>query len=124
MKHYPHLMSPLQIGTFTLKNRIEAAPMATSNLTSDAFFTPEQRAKGGAAIVNLGEARIDQKTGISHKLTLALDNPDVLPSLLAATDAIKRYDAIPGVEILHPGGRSNPEYYDGPIWAPSDAPAT
>lgn len=128
MKHYPHLMSPLQIGTFTLKNRIEAAPMATSNLTSDAFFTPEniyiyeQRAKGGAAIVNLGEARIDLKTGISHKLTLALDNPDVLPSLLAATDAIKRYDAIPGVEILHPGGRSNPEYYDGPIWAPSDAP--
>lgn len=128
MKQYPHLMSPLQIGSFTLKNRIEAAPMATSNLTPDAFFTPdniyvfEQRAKGGAAIVNLGEARIDRKTGISHKLTLALDDPEVLPSLLAATDAIKRYDAIPGVEILHPGGRSNPEYYDGTIWAPSDAP--
>lgn len=128
MKQYPHLMSPLQIGSFTLKNRIEAAPMAVSNLSPEAFFTPdniyvfEQRAKGGAAIVNMGEARIDLKTGISHKLTLALDNPEVLPSLLAATDAIKRYDAIPGIEILHPGGRSNPEYYDGTIWAPSDAP--
>ena len=61
MSQYPHLMSPLQIGAFTLKNRIEACPMATSNLTPQAYFTREniavfeQRAKGGAAIVNLGE---------------------------------------------------------------------
>jgi len=128
MKQYPHLMSPLHIGSFTIKNRIEAAPMASSNLTPEGYFQTEniyvyeQRARGGAAIVNLGEACIDLKTGISHKLTLALHDPGVLPSLLAATDAIKRYDAIPAVEILHPGGRSNPEYYDGTIWAPSDAP--
>lgn len=128
MTHFPHLMQPLQIGSFTIKNRIEATPMACSNLTPEGYFTQqniyvfEQRAKGGAAIVNLGEARIDQKTGVSHKPTLALDDPGVLPSLLAATDAIRRYDAIPAVEILHPGGRTNPEYYDGTIWAPSDAP--
>lgn len=34
----------------------------------------------------------------------------------------RRHNAIPAIEILHPGGRANPEYYDGPIWAPSDAP--
>ena len=57
MSQHPHLMSPLQIGSFTLKNRIEACPMATSNLTPQAYFTREniavfeQRAKGGAAIV-------------------------------------------------------------------------
>jgi len=128
MTKHPHLMSPLQIGSFTLKNRIEACPMAASNLTPEAYFTREniavfeQRAKGGAAIVNMGECRIDLKTGISHELCLALDDPGVLPSLIAATDAIKRYDAIPAVELVHPGGRSNPEYYDGTIWAPSDAP--
>ena len=125
---YPNLFSPLQVGKFTLKNRIEACPMASSNLTADSYFQRENiyvyedRAKGGAAIVNLGEARIDLKTGISHKLTLALDDPGVLPSLIAATSAIKQYDAIPAIEILHPGARSNPEYYDGTIWGPSDAP--
>lgn len=125
---HPNLMAPLQIGAFTLKNRIEACPMATSNLTPQAYFTPENiavfedRAKGGAAIVNMGECRIDLKTGISHELCLALDDPGVLPSLIAATDAVKRYDAIPAVELVHPGGRTNPEYYDGTIWAPSDAP--
>ena len=70
----------------------------------------------------MGEARIDLKTGISHLLCLALDDPEVMPSLILATDAIRRHNAIPAIEILHPGGRANPEYYDGPIWAPSDAP--
>lgn len=128
MNSYTHLLQPLQLGSVVLKNRIEAAPVSVSNLTPQAYYTPEniavfeRKAKGGAAIVNMGEARIDLKTGISHWLCLALDDPEVLPSLLMATDAIKRHNAIPAVELLHPGGRANPEYYDGPIWAPSDAP--
>ena len=112
MHPYAHLFQPLRLGRTVLKNRIEAAPVSVANLTPQAHFTPdniaifERKAKGGAAIVNMGEARIDLKTGISHLLCLALDDPEVIPA----------------IEILHPGGRANPEYYDGPIWAPSDAP--
>ena len=128
MHPYAHLFQPLRLGRTVLKNRIEAAPVSVANLTPQAHFTPdniaifERKAKGGAAIVNMGEARIDLKTGISHLLCLALDDPEVMPSLILATDAIRRHNAIPALEILHPGGRANPEYYDGPIWAPSDAP--
>ena len=128
MHPYAHLFQPLRLGRTVLKNRIEAAPVSVANLTPQAHFTPdniaifERKAKGGAAIVNMGEARIDLKTVISHLLCLALDDPEVMPSLILATDAIRRHNAIPAIEILHPGGRANPEYYDGPIWAPSDAP--
>lgn len=128
MHPYAHLFQPLRLGRTVLKNRIEAAPVSVANLPPQAHFTPdniaifERKAKGGAAIVNMGEARIDLKTGISHLLCLALDDPEVMPSLILATDAIRRHNAIPAIEILHPGGRANPEYYDGPIWAPSDAP--
>ena len=128
MHPYAHLFQPLRLGHTVLKNRIEAAPVSVANLNPQAHFTPdniaifERKAKGGAAIVNMGEARIDLKTGISHLLCLALDDPEVMPSLILATDAIRRHNAIPAIEILHPGGRANPEYYDGPIWAPSDAP--
>ena len=128
MHPYAHLFQPLRLGRTVLKNRIEAAPVSVANLTPQAHFTPdniaifERKAKGGTAIVNMGEARIDLKTGISHLLCLALDDPEVMPSLILATDAIRRHNAIPAIEILHPGGRANPEYYDGPIWAPSDAP--
>ena len=128
MHPYAHLFQPLRLGRTVLKNRIEAARVSVANLTPQAHFTPdniaifERKAKGGAATVNMGEARIDLKTGISHLLCLALDDPEVMPSLILATDAIRRHNAIPAIEILHPGGRANPEYYDGPIWAPSDAP--
>lgn len=128
MDSYPNLFQPLRLGHVVLKNRIEAAPVSVSNLTPQAHYTPEniavfeRKARGGAAIVNMGEARIDLKTGISHWLCLALDDPEVLPSLLLATDAIRRHNAIPAVEILHPGGRANPAYFDGPVWAPSAAP--
>ncbi len=128
MNQHPNLFKPLKVGHLTLKNRIEASPMALSNLTPEAYFNHENlavfelKAKGGAAIINMGESRLDTKTGISHELCLALDDPDVLPSLLQATNVIKKYGAIPAIEILHPGGRTNPNYYDGTIWAPSDAP--
>ena len=128
MKKYPMLFSPIKVGSYTLKNRIEAAPVNISNLTPDCYLTPEniaifeEKARGGAAIVNMGECRIDLKTGISHKLCIPLDDPEVLPYLHAASDAIKKYNAFSAVELIHPGTRSNPEYYDGPIWGPSAGP--
>lgn len=128
MKKYPLLFSPIKVGPYTLKNRIEAAPVNISNLTQDGYLTPENiaifegKARGGAAIVNMGECRIDLKTGISHKLCIPLDDPEVLPYLHAAADAIKKHNAFSAVELIHPGTRSNPEYYDGPIWGPSAGP--
>lgn len=128
MKKYPLLFSPIKVGPYTLKNRIEAAPVNISNLTQDGYLTPENiaifegKAQGGAAIVNMGECRIDLKTGISHKLCIPLDDPEVLPYLHAASDAIKKHNAFSAVELIHPGTRSNPEYYDGPIWGPSAGP--
>lgn len=82
---YPHLFSPIKVGRLTLKNRIEAAPVNISNLPISGYPTAENiaifegKAKGGAAIVHMGECRIDMKTGISHKLCIALDDPEVLP---------------------------------------------
>jgi 2,4-dienoyl-CoA reductase-like NADH-dependent reductase (Old Yellow Enzyme family)/thioredoxin reductase len=125
---YPHLFSSIKVGPLTLKNRIEAAPVNISNLPMSGYPTAENiaifegKAKGGAAIVHMGECRIDLKTGISHKLCIALDDPEVLPYLHAATDAIKKHNAFAAVELIHPGTRANPEYYDGPIWGPSAGP--
>ena len=125
---YLHLFSSIKVGPLTLKNRIEAAPVNISNLPMSGYPTAENiaifegKAKGGAAIVHMGECRIDLKTGISHKLCIALDDPEVLPYLHAATDAIKKHNAFAAVELIHPGTRANPEYYDGPIWGPSAGP--
>lgn len=85
---------------------------------STAFF--EMRAKGGAAVITIGESLVDSKTGIAHVRTIPLDDPGILPSLINTTDAIKRHGAKASIELIHSGRRSNPNYTkDRKVYGPS-----
>jgi len=113
----------MKLGPYTLRNRIAAAPMGAHG-ASDGFLTPENaayyelRAKGGAAIVCLGESMIDSK-GTSHGRVTPLDDPGILSSLVTTTDAIKRHGAIANIELLHAGIRSGTPKPDDPVYGPS-----
>ena len=123
MNHFPRLFSTMKLGPYTLKNRIEAAPMGAHG-SPDGFLTPENaayyelRAKGGPAIVTLGESMIDSK-GTSHGRVTPLDDPGILPSLINTTDAIKRHGALASIELLHAGIRSGTPRPDDPVYGPS-----
>ena len=125
-KYYPNLWSPVRIGNLTVKNRIEAAPVGMSDLTPEGFLTPlniaayEVKARGGAGIVTLGESSVHTKTGKAHGRMIPLDDQEILPYLIQCTDAIHRHGAYANIELLHPGRRANPLYYDGTTWGPSD----
>ena len=41
MKNYPHLFSPLRVGTLTLKNRIALAPMSFTKQHPDGGYPTE-----------------------------------------------------------------------------------
>lgn len=62
---FPHLFSPLKVGTRTYKNRIVAAPIycgtfGTIPFLSSVFFQAfEERSKGGCAQVTVGETPVD-----------------------------------------------------------------
>jgi len=117
---YPHLFSPLKIGPLTMRNRIEGAPMGFSDMHENGYFCKENIAmykafaKGGAAIVTVGETNVHKKTGQAHDRTTPLDNRDILPSLLEVSDAIKQHGAIASIELIHPGHWANPKYTAGP----------
>ncbi|WP_027623981.1 FAD-dependent oxidoreductase [Clostridium lundense] len=125
MKDYKNLLSPIKIGALTLRNRIESAPSNTGNGTFEGFFTPESvgyfelKAKGGAAIVTIGESNVHTKTGVAHGRMPCLDNPDILPSLIRTTDAIHRHGAFASIQLIHPGRRANKDYYSGTVYGPS-----
>jgi 2,4-dienoyl-CoA reductase-like NADH-dependent reductase (Old Yellow Enzyme family)/thioredoxin reductase len=125
MKKYPNLFKPITIGSLTLRNRIEVAPMGYYG-TPEGYLTPassafyEMRAKGGAAVVTLGESLVDSKTGKAHDRIIPLDDPGVLPSLIDTTDAIKQHGARASIELIHAGQRSNPNYTeDRKVYGPS-----
>jgi 2,4-dienoyl-CoA reductase-like NADH-dependent reductase (Old Yellow Enzyme family) len=113
----------MKLGPYMLKNRIEAAPMGVHG-TPEGYITPEGtayyelRAKGGAAIVTLGESMVDSK-GTSHGKRNPLDDPGILHSLINTTDAIKRHGAVSSIELVHAGIRSRTTRPDDPVYGPS-----
>lgn len=118
-RKFPHLFSPLKIGPLTLKNRIEAAPTSLAELSPDSYLTRESiayyrlKAKGGAAIVTIGESIVHTPTGRSHPKQIPLDDKGVIPSLVEAADAIHQYGALASIELSHGGMECDPVFLNG-----------
>ncbi len=118
-KKFPQLFSPLQIGSLTLKNRIEVAPMSPAKLSAEGHLTRDSiafyrlLAKGGAALVTVGESIVHTPTGKSHPKQIALDDKGILPSLTETADAIHQYGALASIELSHGGMECDPEFLGG-----------
>ena len=106
---YPNLFSPIKIGNLTIKNRIFSAPTSLNwgavdgNLTPETIAYYELKAKGGAAVVTMGESIVHTATGKSHNRQIELDNPTSFVSLSQLARAIKRHGAVPSAELSHGG---------------------
>lgn len=106
---YPHLTSPITLGRVTFRNRMFAAPMGGTDITSDCSVGPrtpgfyELRAKGGAAAVTASELVVHPETDASHMFHLDLKVPGNLASWTFLADAITRHGAVASVELSHSG---------------------
>jgi 2,4-dienoyl-CoA reductase-like NADH-dependent reductase (Old Yellow Enzyme family) len=118
-RKFPQLFSPLKVGPLTFKNRIEAAPTSLAELSPDSYLTRENianyrlKAKGGAAVVTIGESIVHTPTGKSHPKQIPLDDKGVIPSLVEAADAIHQYGAIASIELSHGGMECDPVFLEG-----------
>ena len=109
---YPHLFSPIMLGSTVFRNRYFAAPIGYEYLTSQnypldetvAFF--ERKAVGGAATVNYGSAAVDSRRGVIGLSNPYLDDPTALPALYRVASAINRHGAVAAIELQHCGPNS------------------
>lgn len=112
-RKFPHLCSPVKIGSLTLPHRMASAPMGFPALTRDDHLTKdatafyELRARGGAAFVTVSEAIVHSATGKSHSRHICLDSEGVLAGLTETARAIKRHGAFASIELSHGGKYSN-----------------
>ena len=70
-KKYQHVFSPFKIGNIEVKNRIEAAPMLLclepdGKVTKGLIEFHQSMARGGAAIVTVGDSAVDFERGRFH----------------------------------------------------------
>ncbi|HWQ78795.1 MAG TPA: FAD-dependent oxidoreductase [Anaerovoracaceae bacterium] len=103
--NYPHLFSPLKVGKLTFRNRIIATPGSPTSELQDQIAFYENKAKGGAACVTLGEQSVTSKYIVEPEgMTFKLDGYDQDKRDLASyVIAIKAYGAIPSVQFNHHG---------------------
>lgn len=110
---YPHLFAPIQLGSLLLKNRIFAAPASQPDVNAGIYLKKENvayyeaRAKGGAAVVNLGDTVVHTRTGRAQPHKPLMDDPAVVPSLSDAARAIRQHGAFACLELSHGGKYAN-----------------
>jgi 2,4-dienoyl-CoA reductase-like NADH-dependent reductase (Old Yellow Enzyme family) len=107
------LFQPIKIGKLTLKNRIIMAPMCSRLPTPEGEVTQamldhyRERARGGAAMLIIEFARVDDKLSSAewNMLSASSDRFSVGLSLLAET--IKLYGARACLQLAHAGRQSS-----------------
>jgi len=130
MKKYQHVFSPFKFGNVEVKNRIEIAPAIPCLATPDGFVTRElieyykSLARGGAAIVTIGDTAIDFEYAKDHEHQLNLGDDRVIAGLSTLVEAIHRYGAKASIQLNHGGRFSATRLIGGknPI-APSPLPS-
>lgn len=76
-----------------------------------AYF--EAKARGGAAMVTIGDTPVESLYGATQFNSFQLDDPGALSSLSQVSAAIRRYGAIPSLELSHGGAISVPGFNGG-----------
>lgn len=108
---YPNLFRPMQLGSLTMRNRIISAPNMMCALNADGSPTDymvgyyEEKAKGGAAIVTVGDTPVEER-GFTTPRHPVLNQANV-QKWSEVTRAIRQHGAIASLELNHGGRISN-----------------
>lgn len=128
MTAFPHLFSPVQIGSVTARNRIVSSGhdtvMAENGMIGPRLIAyHEARAKGGAGIIVLQVAGVHESAKYSSSILMA-DTDDCIPGYRAMVEAIKPHGTVLLGQLFH-DGREMMESQDGSLavaLAPSSVP--
>jgi 2,4-dienoyl-CoA reductase-like NADH-dependent reductase (Old Yellow Enzyme family) len=125
MMPFPHLFQPLHIGSLKSKNRLLMSAMSINFGVDDKGHVTEQlirymvaRAEGGVGMMLVGGGGV-HPTGVELPHLPALWEDDCVPGLKKMAQAVKPYDTLLGMQLMH-GGRQS---YHDPKVAPSAIPA-
>ena len=106
---FPRLFEPGRIGDVALKNRIIKAPQHTGLANADGSITErllryyKEVAQGGAAMVVVEYAWVDDLYSRASPCQLGISRMDHLPGLSLLCDTIKAQGAMAGIQISHAG---------------------
>ena len=129
---FEHVLSPFQIGSVRLKNRIELAP-GGYNLgepggmgSMEMLEYYQSLARGGAAVITMGESPVDYDYADNYRPQLSLGSDRTVAWLYKINEAVAQYGAKLSAELQHPGrfcSRRSETIGPSPIPAPAEVAA-
>ena len=119
---FPHLLSPLNIGSHTLRNRIvfgaHTTNMAVEGLPGAqhvAYYA--ERAMGGAAMIVVEPMPVHAAAVLTRGNFRPADD-SVIPHFRAVTAAIKGHGAVAIQQLYHIGAHGDSDNSFHPHWSP------
>ncbi|MGI5937102.1 MAG: FAD-dependent oxidoreductase [Oscillospiraceae bacterium] len=117
-QYYPKLFEPITIKGVTFRNRIWSAPNMMCHMDAAGFPTEymiayyAEKARGGAAVVTLGDTPVDREHAATNPRSFNLSY-ESLPFLSEIAMAIHEYGAKASHELNHGGMVAVPEANNG-----------
>ncbi len=127
---FPHLLSPGQIGTMELRNRIAVTAMGVSLSDDDGSVSDrliayhEEQAKGGAGLIITGVTGVAWPVGSVSARQTAISQDRYIPGLKRLTERVHVHGAKIAAQLHHGGlvaAYSHARWGHG-LWAPSVPP--
>ncbi len=126
MTAYPNLLSPIRLGTHTIRNRVWMSAHATL-LVKDNLFTDahihyyRERAKGGVGIITMEAMAVHPTTQPYKGKAFAFD-ARMAPQYRKIADAVHEHGAKILAQPWHRGRETSSVASLEPVWAPSPIP--
>jgi 2,4-dienoyl-CoA reductase-like NADH-dependent reductase (Old Yellow Enzyme family)/thioredoxin reductase len=111
---YEHLFSPLKVKNITFRNRIFSAPVMMCMTHLDGTPSPymieffAEKARGGAAMVTIGDTPVDEYHGVSIPSHIILEESKA-PFIAELAAAIKENGSVASFELNHSGQAAQPK---------------
>ena len=123
---YEHVFAPLRIRGVDFKNRLELAPPSPNLASRDGRVTTEfvnffrSFARGGAAVLHVGNSPIDIKEASDEERHLDLGSDDAILPLTLFAEMCQGFGALGSLEINHNGKDSDFARTGKRAYAPSE----
>lgn len=128
MPAYPHLFSPLEINSLTLRNRVILSPHTTGFAAPGGYLTEREatyqaaRARGGVALTVLGTNVVHGSSTLDYGVLGNFDD-SYIPGYRLVSDAVHAHGAKIFAQLNHQGGaavrQDQPPYLSAPSPVPS-----
>jgi len=116
---HEHLLSPVEIGSLRLRNRIAMAPMGVEIVGPDGMSNDEvgayyeERSRGGVGLIITEVCAMAYPSGANSAHQLGISGDRFMPGLSRLTERVKRHGAAIAVQLVHHGKVSRLDILEG-----------